>query len=111
MKFKIRYQNTPGGPTASRPSLFHMTMVKRSKIKIFNNDVIALENHGSFYDLCLSIEKYDNKNSQCFLVDITNSGGNRLLKCCYGYYKSNIIDDWKHYQNDKGEVLFYLNKK
>ena len=92
--------------------IYHSNAVKQNSLTIFNNDVIALDDDGSCYLLHLSIKKYDNDNdndSQCFLIDITKSGGNRLLG--YGGGNGNIIDDWEVYRNDKTEVFFYFNKK
>ena len=89
----------------------HHHDVIRSKRTIFNNDFIALDDRGIcfyYYHLRLSIETYDDENSQCFLVDITKSGCYRLLE----YSTYNSFDDWSVYRNDKKEViLFYFKKK
>ena len=100
--FKINFPKT-----RRRLWIEHHNRILRSPFAIFNNDAIALINDGSCYHLHLSIKTYDKENSQCFLIDTTKSGSNRLLE--YGLV--NVIDDWKHYQNDKGEVLFYFKKK
>ena len=100
--FKLHFPQTP-----RLLRIIHRNDVTRNGCTIFNNDVVALDDRGSFYQLRLSIEKYDKENSQCFLVDITKSGGNRLLEYGYG---GNVIN-WNVHRNDKGEVFFYFQKK
>lgn len=81
---------------------------RKSHYTVFNNDCIALDDGEWLCVLWVSIKIYNEENSQCFLVDATKGGRNRLLE--FDNYNE-INDRWSFYRNDKHEVLFYFKKK
>jgi len=83
-----------------------LTCYRYHKRNEFENEDIALMDY-SCYHLHVSIRKYDDNNSKCFLIDTKRSGNNRLL--VYGYGDKNV--GWNDYKDANDCVLFYFTKK
>ena len=80
----------------------------RHEDTIFSNEFITLNDAGVglYFVLRVSIKQYGRDNCECYLIDLTHSGMNRLLE--HGCSRSL---DWESYRNEMQEVLFYFKKK
>ena len=105
--FKLRLQQN-----YRRFYIYHRDDVTRYRNNFtkFANDVIALNDYGSSwgYELFVAIEKYDEKNCRCYVINVKECGKNRLLKHGGGW---NEDIRWELYKNKNDEVIFYFNKK
>ena len=83
---------------------------RRHNYTTFINDVVVLDEVTlmSRYYLHVSINKYDEKNCRCYLVNTKECGKNRLLE--YGDV-GNVDITWELYTNAMNEVIFYFKKK
>ena len=78
----------------------------RNKDTKFTNDVVTLNDFRSWgYDLCVAIEKYDEKNCRSYVINVKECGKNHLLK-----YDGNDDIRWELYKNKNDEVIFYFKK-
>ena len=80
----------------------------RNKFTEFTNDVVALNDLSSCYQLYVAIEKYDKKNCRSYVINVKECGKNRLLKYAGG---CNVDIRWELYKNGNNEVIFYFKKK
>ena len=88
-------------------NIFHrddVTRYRGEKTK-FTNDVVVLHDGSSCSGLYVAIEKYDEKNCRCYLVNAKECGKNRLLE-----YDGNLNIRWELYKNKNNDVIFYFKK-
>ena len=84
-----------------------LTRYRNDEYNVFENEDIVLRDcsWSSWYNLCVSIRKHDEKDSKGFLIDTKRSGNNRLLE----YDGDNI--GWNEYKDFNDCLLFYFTKK
>ena len=73
---------------------------------VFENEDIVLLDGSTWCLVFVTIRKYDDDNSKCFLVDTKQTDNNQLME--YRSYNRNI--EWNKYKNGNDVIIFYFKK-